>query len=91
MFMAPFLAQPSLYESGFQRFPWGLIALLSLIDIVLRGIALWKSARKGQKWWFFFLLVINSLTIVPGIYLLLNQEKQVEKLPKSDSSKRKKK
>jgi hypothetical protein len=45
-----------------------------ILDVVLKALALWRSARNGQKWWFFFLLIINSLGILPGIYLLTHQE-----------------
>ncbi len=45
-----------------------------LADLVLRGIALYKSARKDQKLWFVALLIINSMGILPIIYFLLNKE-----------------
>jgi hypothetical protein len=53
-----------------------------ILDAVLRGFALWKSARKGQNWWFVALLVVNSLGILPGIYLLLHKEAAPEKKKK---------
>lgn len=46
----------------------------AVLDIVLRGFSLWKSARKDQQWWFVALLVVNSLGILPAIYLLIQQE-----------------
>ncbi len=53
---------------------WLSLALsLILLDLVLKGFALWKSARKEQKVWFVFLLVVNSLGILPLVYLLLNK------------------
>jgi hypothetical protein len=45
----------------------------ALLDFVLKGFALWKSAQRGQKWWFFFLLIVNSLGILPAVYLLTHQ------------------
>lgn len=50
---------------------WFMLIPFLIIDIILKGIALWKSARNGQKWWFIFLLIINSVGILPLIYLLL--------------------
>lgn len=50
--------------------------LLIIIDLALRGIALWKSARSMQKGWFIFLLIINSLGILPLVYLLFFQKKR---------------
>ena len=53
--------------------PWGLIGLLAtlltIIDLVLRGTTLWRSARAGQSAWFIVLLVVNSVGLLPAIYL----------------------
>lgn len=61
---------------------WGWIFPLALLDLVLRGITLWKSAQRREKWWFIILLLINSLGIVPGIYLLTHQEEKIAKKKK---------
>lgn len=35
--------------------------LLILIWLVIwKGLALWKAARLGQKWWFWIMLVANT-------------------------------
>jgi len=47
--------------------------MVVIADLVLRGIALYKSARKGQTAWFVALLIINSMGILPIIYLLINK------------------
>ena len=56
-----------------QNLHW-LIPLL-VVDIVLKAISLWKSARNNQRYWFIFLTIINSLGILPLIYLLFFQKK----------------
>lgn len=56
-----------------------------LIDLILRGFALWKSARKDQNVWFIALLVINSMGILPLIYLLLNKDQKESSNKKSKS------
>lgn len=60
----------------------GLLLPFIVLDIVLRGIALWRSARAGQTWWFFALLVINSLGILPGIYLFTHPQPEQSKKKK---------
>ena len=59
-----------------QTLPWGLIGVLvilvTIIDLILRGLALWRSARAGQSIWFVVLLVFNTVGILPAIYLLLH-------------------
>jgi len=52
------------------------IVMFVVIDLILKGVALWKSARSSQKVWFIALLIINTLGILPIIYLLFFQKKQ---------------
>ncbi len=51
-----------------------LFALLLVVDLILRGISLYKSARRDQKVWFVALLLVNSLGILPVIYLIMNKD-----------------
>lgn len=51
------------------------ILFLVLVDAVLKLIALWQSARRKQIIWFIFLAMINSLGILPAVYLILNRNK----------------
>lgn len=46
-----------------------LIALIFVV-VILKGFALWHSARNRQKIWFIAVLVLNTLGILPLIYLL---------------------
>lgn len=71
------------------RFLW-FLGPLALIDIVLKGFALWKAAKKGQQVWFIALLLVNSVGILPGIYLLLNRETALKKTSKKSSKSKKK-
>lgn len=52
----------------------GLIPLLILWDVIWRGLALWKSARNGQVYWFIILLLVNSLGILPIVYIKFFQK-----------------
>lgn len=51
-----------------------LIIILMVADLILRGLALYQSAKKEQKAWFIALLIINSVGILPLIYLLLEKQ-----------------
>lgn len=51
-----------------------VIVFLMVIDLALKGITLYKSARRDQKIWFVALLLVNSLGILPVIYLLVNKD-----------------
>ena len=50
-----------------------LIIILMVADLILRGLALYKSAQKEQQFWFIALLIVNSVGILPLIYLLLSK------------------
>lgn len=68
--------------NGYGDFPGSLITWLlplAILDLVLRGFALWKSAKRGQNIWFIFLLVVNSLGILPAIYLLMQRGVKTKK------------
>ncbi|MDD5103671.1 MAG: DUF5652 family protein [Candidatus Peribacteraceae bacterium] len=49
----------------------GLLFVLAMIDLVLKGWALWRAARMSKKWWFIALLLVNSMGIFPTIFLLM--------------------
>ncbi|MFI5260282.1 MAG: DUF5652 family protein [Candidatus Paceibacteria bacterium] len=59
-----------------QVVPQFLLALLPLIiglllwSIVIKGFALWHSARGNQMAWFIVLLFIHTLGILEVVYLL---------------------
>jgi len=55
-----------------------IIVPLIFWSIIWKGIALWKSARRSQKWWFIVLLVVNTLGILEIIYIFLVAKKKPE-------------
>jgi hypothetical protein len=42
---------------------------LLLWEIFWKGLALWHSGRRGQAVWFIVLIVVNTVGILPIIYL----------------------
>lgn len=57
-------------------FPWWLIGLIVLWTLPWKGLALYKSARNGQKGWFIVLLLVNTLAILEILYLKFWQKKK---------------
>lgn len=43
-------------------------------ELVWKGLALWRAARRDESTWFVILLVVNTLGILPIIYLLTHQK-----------------
>lgn len=73
-------------DFGIHYGTFGLLVPFAILDLVLRGFALWKSAKKDQNIWFIALLLVNSMGILPLIYLVLNRD-QKEAPKKSRKSK----
>lgn len=48
-----------------------LIFILVLWELVWKGIALWKAARESQKYWFIAILILNTVGILPILYIFL--------------------
>lgn len=57
------------FVEWFTSLPQVVLIILAIFDLTVRGIALWKSARNGEKYWFVGLLVINSMGLIPLLYL----------------------
>lgn len=58
-------------------FLWLVLTVLPLLviwDFVWRAMSLWRSAVNGQKYWFVALLLVNSLGILPIVYLKFFQK-----------------
>ena len=48
---------------------WPVVAILLVWSLVWKGLALWRAAKKDDKWWFLFILVINTAGILEILYL----------------------
>jgi methionyl-tRNA synthetase len=55
---------------------WTAIAIVVIVEMILKGIALWKAGNNKQLVWFIVLFVLNTAGILPAIYLLLMRKKQ---------------
>ena len=51
------------------------LIIIGITDIVLKGIGMWKAARRSQAGWFVCLLIFNTLCILPVIYFLTGGKK----------------
>ena len=53
-----------------------VVVIISIWELVWKGIALWKCGRSNQLPWFVAILIINSIGILPIVYLLFFQKKK---------------
>ena len=67
-----------LYGYSVSNIPTALIALIAVVfiwELIWKGIGLWKAGRNNQPVWFVFILILNTVGILPIIYLLFFQKK----------------
>lgn len=60
----------------------GVLLVLAIVDLALKGWALWRAARMSKKWWFIALLIVNSMGILPTIFLLFTNSEYVKTVKK---------
>ena len=60
----------------------GLLFVLGIVDLILKGWALWRAARMNKQWWFIALLVVNSMGIFPAIFLIFTNDLYAKTLKK---------
>lgn len=52
-----------------------MLAVISVIDLLAKGYALWKAAMNNQIVWFIAILFLNTGGILPLVYLGFFQKK----------------
>ena len=48
-----------------------LFAAIAVWEFIWKGMAMWKAAKRNQRYWFAGLLVINTVGVLPIVYMLL--------------------
>ncbi len=58
---------------------WLILVILTVWDMIWKLIGLWKSARNNQFVWFICIAIINTVGILPIIYILTHKNKNHNK------------
>ena len=56
------------------------LIIIIIWDLIWKGIAMWKAGRNNQKKWFIVLLVLNTVGILPILYISFFQKKPVNNI-----------
>ncbi|HLV40680.1 MAG TPA: DUF5652 family protein [Brumimicrobium sp.] len=58
--------------------PWllPLLFMLFIWEMIWKAIAMWKSARNNELGWFIAIVLINSIGILPIVYILMNKKRK---------------
>ncbi len=86
------------YWNGYGMHEWGsgfpfwagilpFFTVFVLWALFWKGLALWHSARRGEKWWFIALLLINTLGLLEIAYLFLIAKLRFDQLFSSEPRK----
>jgi len=62
-----------------------ILVFLGVWDLVWKGLALWKASQNRQRNWFILVLIINSVGILPILYIKFFQ-KTLKVLPRKKST-----
>jgi len=54
---------------------WWILIPLGIWELIWKGIALWRCGRNNQPDWFIAILVLNTMGILPIVYLKFYQKK----------------
>lgn len=60
-----------------------LIVLLVLFDGALKLLGMWRAARRNELLWFVLIAFINTVGILPLIYLIVTKKQKEEKATES--------
>ena len=60
-----------------------LIVLLVLFDGTLKLLGMWRAARRNELLWFVLIAFINTVGILPLIYLIVTKKQKEEKVTAS--------
>ena len=68
----------------YQRPQFIILGLFILIIwmMIWKGLALWYTAKNKQKGWFITILILNTIGILPIIYLIWFKSKHNKKIKK---------
>lgn len=82
----------SYFPEIWHLFPFMVIVFVTLVvmDVILRGLSLWRAARANQTAWFIALMILNTMSILPIIYLCFFAEDPLYKNWKNQTAPTKK-
>ena len=52
-----------------------ILGLLAFWTLPWKGWALWKAARRSEKWWFIAILILNTVAVLDILYIFVFSRK----------------
>jgi len=54
---------------------WYVVLVLMIWEGTWKGLSMWRAAKNDHKWWFIAIFLVNSIGILPIVYLKFYQPK----------------
>lgn len=70
----------NILETSLEAWQVALLIVVLIWEMIWTGLALWRAARKSQKGWFVVILLVNTIGILPIVYLLTNKTEKAGEL-----------
>ncbi len=61
-----------------------ILLILAVWVLPWKGVAMWKAARLGHKWWFIAILILNTLALLEIFYIFFIARKKTTDITKSN-------
>ncbi len=55
---------------------FALLAVMALWELIWKGLALWRAAQREEKGWYVAILLLNTVGILPILYLYVFSQKE---------------
>lgn len=55
----------------------GILLMIILWEVLWKGLGLWRAGRRNQPVWFVLILLLNTLGILPIVYLIVTRPRKV--------------
>ncbi len=77
------------FSGGMFAGGFGVSIILFLVwSLVWKGLALWKSAQRGERGWFLAFLLLNTIGILEILYLYIFSKKEKRIAPSEPKNER---
>jgi hypothetical protein len=53
-----------------------LVLIIILWEGLWKGLGLWKAGRRNEPLWFGFIFILNTLGILPIVYLIIRKDRK---------------
>lgn len=69
------LTQSDLESGILQSVNVEILIFILIAVVILKGVAMWRASKRNSRVWFWVLLLVNSMGLLPALYLINTRKK----------------